>query len=62
LGAAADRGSRLDLPYRWFVGYDLDERISDHSVFSKARRRFGPTFYETFFTNVVRECERRGFR
>jgi transposase len=51
---------RVNLAYRWFVGYDLDEAIPDHSVLSKARRRFGPTVYEAFFTDVVRQCERAG--
>jgi transposase len=36
---------QVNLAYRWFVGYDLDEAIPDHSVLSKARRRFGPTVY-----------------
>jgi transposase len=51
---------RVNLAYRWFIGYDLDEAIPDHSVLSKARRRFGPTIYEAFFTDVVRQCERAG--
>ena len=51
---------RVNLAYRRFVGYDLDEAIPDHSVLSKARRRFGPTIYEAFFTDVVRQCERAG--
>ncbi len=51
---------RVNLAYRWFVGYDLDEAIPDHSVLLKARRRFGPTIYEAFFTDVVRQCERAG--
>src|SRR5215210_1800172 len=51
---------RLNLAYRWFIGYDLDEAIPDHSVLSKARHRFGPTIYEAFFTEVVRQCERAG--
>src|SRR5881397_3878721 len=34
---------RLNLGYMWFLGYDLDEAPPDHSVLSKARRRFGPT-------------------
>lgn len=51
---------RVNLAYRWFVGYDLDEAIPDHSVLSKVRRRFGPTIYEAFFTDVVRQGERAG--
>lgn len=26
----------LNLAYRWYIGYDLDEAIPDHSIFSKA--------------------------
>src|SRR5581483_5505864 len=39
----------LNLAYRWFIGYDLDEAIPDHSVLSKARARFGATIYLGFF-------------
>jgi transposase len=51
---------RLHLAFRWFVGYDLDERPPDHSVLSKARRRFGVTVYQAFFTEIVRQCARAG--
>jgi len=30
----------LNLAYRWYIGYDLDEEIPNHSIFSKARARF----------------------
>lgn len=32
---------QVNLAYRWFLCYDLDEDIPDHSVLSKARVRFG---------------------
>lgn len=51
---------RLNLAFMWFVGYDLDERTPDHSVLSKARRRFGVTTYQAFFAEIVRQCERAG--
>src|SRR5205085_11698817 len=51
---------RLHLAFMWFVGYDLDERTPDHSVLSKARKRFGVTVYQAFFTEIVRQCERAG--
>src|SRR3954463_8355025 len=44
---------RLHLAFMWFVGYDLDERTPDHSVLSKARRRFGVTVYQAFFTEII---------
>lgn len=44
-GITSERRLAEDLPlhlaFMWFVGYDLDERTPDHSVLSKARRRFG---------------------
>jgi len=51
---------RLNLAWMWFLGYDLDERPPDHSVLSKARRRFGVTVYQAFFAEIVRQCERAG--
>jgi transposase len=47
---------RLNLAFMWFIGYDLDEMPPDHSVLSKARRRFGLTVYQAFFTEIVRQC------
>jgi transposase len=51
---------RLNLAYLWFIGYDLDESVPDHSVLSKARARFGPTVYLGFFKEIVRQCEQAG--
>lgn len=50
----------LNLAYLWFIGYDLDESVPDHSVLSKARARFGPTVYLGFFKEIVRQCEQAG--
>jgi len=50
----------LNLAWRWFLGYELDEEIPDHSVLSKARRRFGTGVYEQFFSRIVQLCERAG--
>src|SRR5690242_2373067 len=47
---------RLNLAYMWFLGYDLDEPTPHHSMLSKARRRFGMTVYQAFFTEIVRQC------
>ena len=42
---ASERKLMQQLPLRldwlWFCGYDLDSQIPDHSVISKARRRWG---------------------
>ena len=50
----------LNLAYRWFLGYDLDEETPNHSVLSKARRRFGKQVYEEFFRQVVLQCQMAG--
>ena len=52
---------RVNLAYRWFVGYDLDETIPDHSVpVEGAPRGSARPSHEAFFTEVVRQCERAG--
>lgn len=32
---------KVNLAHRWYVGYDLDEAVPDHSSLSKIRDRFG---------------------
>jgi transposase len=49
---------RLD--YMWFLGFDLDEEIPDHSVLSKARRRWGPEVFEELFVESVGRCMAKG--
>jgi transposase len=49
---------RLD--WLWFVGFDLDSEIPDHSVLSKARRRWGETIFRRFFERVVWQCVQEG--
>jgi transposase len=45
---------RLD--YLWFLGYGLDDAIPDHSVLSKARRRWGPEVFRDLFVRTVEQC------
>jgi IS5 family transposase len=55
----ADRlWERLD--WMWFCGYDLDSELPDHSVLSKARRRWGKELFVQFFERVVLQCVERG--
>src|SRR3954466_595555 len=49
---------RLD--YMWFLGYGLDDEIPDHSVLSKARKRWGPEVFASFFIRVVTQCVEAG--
>ncbi len=51
---------QVNLAYRWFLGYDLDEDIPDHSVLSKARVRFGLEVFEGFFQRSIELCREAG--
>lgn len=47
---------RFRLDYVWFLGLGLDDPIPDHSVLSKARKRWGKEVFEAFFVRTVMEC------
>jgi len=49
---------RLD--WLWFLGYDLDTPIPDHSVLSKARKRWGVELFKGFFERIVWACVQAG--
>lgn len=46
----------LRLDWLWFLGYDLDSEIPNHSVLSKARVRWGVEAFRSFFERVVWQC------
>ena len=49
---------RLD--WLWFIDFDLDDDIPDHSVLSKARSRWGPAAFQHFFERIVCQCVAAG--
>lgn len=49
---------RLD--WLWFLNYDLDDEIPNHSVLSKARSRWGIDAFKTFFERIVWQCVEAG--
>jgi IS5 family transposase len=49
---------RLD--WLWFLDYDLDDDIPNHSVLSKARNRWGVTAFKSFFERIVWQCVEAG--
>lgn len=54
------REIQVNMAYRWFLGFDLDETIPDHSVLSKARARFGMEVFEHFFKHSIELCQKAG--
>jgi transposase len=49
---------RID--WLWFLGYDLDSNIPDHSVLSKARKKWGVEVFQSFFDRIVLQCVQAG--
>jgi transposase len=52
---AADR-----LSVRWYLGYDLDEELPDHSSLTKIRARYGLAIFARFFERIVELCQQAG--
>ena len=49
---------RLD--WLWFLGFDLDSAIPNHSVLSKARARWGDEPFRIFFERTIASCVEAG--
>jgi transposase len=45
---------------RWYVGYDLDEALPDHSSLTRIRERYGLEVFRRFFDVVVERCATAG--
>ncbi len=60
----SERELVLTIPERidwlWFLEYDLDDDIPNHSVLSKARTRWGVEAFKTFFERIVWQCVQAG--
>jgi len=46
----------MRLDWLWFLGYDIDSEVADHSVLSKARARWGVEAFRGFFERIVWQC------
>ena len=51
MAVVADR-----LSLRWYLGYDLGERLPDHSSLTRIRARYGLETFRRFFDHVVQLC------
>ncbi|MDQ6833269.1 MAG: IS1182 family transposase [Chloroflexota bacterium] len=50
----------LNLAHRWYLGYNLDEPLPDHSSLSKIRARLGLPVFRRFFETIVEQCVHAG--
>jgi transposase len=49
---------RLD--WLWFLDYDFDSDIPNHSILSKARKKWGVEIFQSFFERIVLQCVEAG--
>src|SRR5262245_15149398 len=49
---------RLD--YLWFLDFDFEDEIPNHSVLSKARKLWGGEVFEELFVQTVQQCVEAG--
>src|SRR6201987_5981300 len=56
------REVQVNLPYRWFCGLSIEDKVPDHSAFSRARNeRFGDSgIFRSVFERIVEACIRAG--
>lgn len=50
----------VNLAYRWFIGYRVDESLPDHSSLSRALDRFGDEVFNDLFARSIAQCQKRG--
>src|SRR5262249_5571511 len=55
LRLAADR-----LSVRWYLGYNLEEPLPDHSSLTRIRTRYGLEIFRRFFEVIVEQCQQAG--
>jgi transposase len=55
LRLAADRLSVL-----WYLGYNLDEPLPDHSSLTRIRARYGVEIFRRFFDVILAQCQQAG--
>jgi transposase len=48
------------LSVRWYLGYNLDEPLPDHSSLTRIRARYGLEVFRRFFEVIVEECRQAG--
>jgi transposase len=54
------REAQVNLAYRWFAGYELDEALPDHSSLTRIRQRWGEERFRRIFARTVEQCAQAG--
>jgi transposase len=48
------------LSVRWYLGYDLNEPLPDHSSMTRIRDRYGVQIFRRFFETIAERCQEAG--
>ena len=53
---------QLNIAYRWFCGFELADKLPDHSTFSKTRlRKWNESqLFQQVFLEIIRPCVKNG--
>ncbi len=51
---------KVNIAYRWFIGYTLEEEVPEHSSLTRIRDRFGVEKFQEIFDEVLKECRKKG--
>jgi len=54
------REAQVNLAIRWFAGYQLNERLPDHSTLTRIRQRWGAERFKRIFQKTVEQCMKAG--
>ena len=51
---------KVNIAYRWFICYTLEEEIPEHSSLTRIRDRFGVEKFQEIFDEVLKQCREKG--
>ena len=54
------REAQVNIAYRWFAGYELDEPLPHHSSLTRIRQRWGEERFRAIFERSVMQCVQAG--
>jgi transposase len=54
------REAEVNLAIRWFAGYQLLDRLPDHSTLTRIRQRWGEELFRRIFEKTVESCVKAG--
>lgn len=54
------REAQVNLAIRWFAGYEIQERLPDHSSLTRIRQRWGADRFRRIFARTVEQCAAAG--